>query len=115
MDPDQVEYFREGIKKAKNGTAKATDIGDFTSIGFWNNILEFISVTIKLAEFGGSFHEESPSYPLGALVSDIGGALGLVLGLSILDLLVCSSNFVRKGINGLFAIKRKHDECRNVN
>ena len=28
MDPDQVEYFREGIKKAKNGTAKATDIGD---------------------------------------------------------------------------------------
>ena len=117
MDPDQVEYFREGIKKAKNGTAKATDIGDwiFTSIAFWNNSLEFISVTIKLAEFGGSFHEESPSYPLGALVSDIGGALGLVLGLSILDLLVCSSNFVRKGINGLFAIKRKHDECRNVN
>ena len=77
-------------------------------------VSEFISVTIKLAEFGGTFHEESPSYPLGALVSDIGGALGLVLGLSILDLLVCSSNFVRKGINGLFAIKRKHDHCRNV-
>ena len=44
-----------------------------------------------MSEFGGTYQRESAAYPLGALFSDIGGALGLVLGLSILDLLVRSS------------------------
>ena len=27
MDPDQVEYFRDAVKQAKNGTANGTDVG----------------------------------------------------------------------------------------
>ena len=34
MDPDQVEYFRDAVKQAKNGTANGTDVG--------KNILSFI-------------------------------------------------------------------------
>ena len=43
------------------------------------------------------------------MVSDIGGALGLVLGLSILDLLVFASNFMRTGVSGLVTLKKELD------
>ena len=29
MDPDQVEYFRDAVKQAKNGTANGTDFKTF--------------------------------------------------------------------------------------
>ena len=58
-------------------------------------VLAFISVKLKMAEDGDVINEEIPSYPFGALVSDIGGAMGLLLGLSVLDLLVYSGTVVR--------------------
>ena len=79
-----------------------------------NITLEFISITLKLSEFGGVFHEELPAYSFGALVSDIGGALGLVLGLSIVDFLVCSGNMLRKGFNKLASMKRKQTFLKKV-
>ena len=33
-------------------------------------------------------YEETPSYTLGKLIADIGGTLGLILGLNILEILV---------------------------
>ena len=39
--------------------------------------LDFVSVDLKLSEYGGTLHREVEAYSLGALVSDIGGALGL--------------------------------------
>ena len=55
--------------------------------------IELIQVTLKLSESFGFLYEEVPSYSTGHLVSDIGGALGLVLGLSILDCLVFEFHF----------------------
>ena len=59
-------------------------------------------MTIKVSKFGGTFHEESATYPFGTLISDVCGALGLVLGLSILDFVVFSSNFMGKAVYWLF-------------
>ena len=64
-----------------------------------------MSVSVKLAEKGNLVREE-PTYQFDALVSDIGGALGLVLGLSILDLLLFSTNLVRKFFNTFFGLLR---------
>ena len=60
---------------------------------------------MKLAEKGNLVREE-PTYQFDALVSDIGGALGLVLGLSILDLLLFSTNLIRKFFNTFFGLLR---------
>ena len=49
---------------------------------------------------------EEPTYKFGALVSDIGGALGLICGLSILDLLIFVTNFVKKVINNSISLFR---------
>ena len=82
MDPDQVDYYRMVI-------ANVTGSNDISDMGQWRFyhsknklLLEFVSVDLKLSEYGGTMHEESEAYPLDSLVSDIGGALGLVLGLS---------------------------------
>ena len=72
-------------------------------VTYW---IGFVSVTIKLAEQNGVIREQ-PTYQFGALVSDIGGALGLICGLSILDLLVFVTNFFRKILHGLGLVKRK--------
>ena len=62
---------------------------------FIYTFIEFVTVSVKLAEQNGIIREES-TYTLNSLVSDIGGALGLVLGLSILDLLIPVSDLLRK-------------------
>ena len=54
-----------------------------------------MTVSLKLAAQTGIIREE-PTYSFTSLVSDIGGALGLVLGLSILDLLIPVSDLLRK-------------------
>ena len=56
-----------------------------------------------MAEESDQLNDELPSYTFDALISDIGGAMGLLLGLSILDLCVFSSNVIR----GLVTFKRK--------
>ena len=53
-----------------------------------------MSVTLKLAETNGYVFEESPTYSFGNLVSDIGGALGLILGLSVLDIILMPSKII---------------------
>ena len=66
-----------------------------TTLYFIYTFIEFVTVSVKLAEQNGIIREES-TYTLNSLVSDIGGALGLVLGLSILDLLIPVSDLLRK-------------------
>ena len=90
MDPEQIKNFRKRVTKGKNADDK--DLGQLNlKPKNWTLFLEFVSLSIKMSEFGGIYERESAAYPLGALFSDIGGALGLVLGLSILDLFACSS------------------------
>ena len=60
----------------------------------FNNFIEFITVSVRLAEQNGIIREE-PTYTFDSLVSDIGGALGLILGLSVLDLLLPVSDLLR--------------------
>ena len=59
-----------------------------------------MTVSLKLAAQTGIIREE-PTYSFTSLVSDIGGALGLVLGLSILDLLIPVSDLFRKSCHML--------------
>ena len=47
-----------------------------------------ISTTIRMAEVVGTLYEERPNYTFNELVADIGGSLGLVLGLSMIDIFV---------------------------
>ena len=49
-----------------------------------------------MAEVTGTVHEENPVYSRDALISDIGGALGLVLGLNVLDAIVFSGVVIKK-------------------
>ena len=65
--------------------------------------LALVSVTIKLAEQNGVIRE-APAYKFDALVSDIGGALGLICGLSILDLLIFVTNIVRNLMNQIYKL-----------
>ena len=62
-----------------------------------------MAFSLKLTEHNGLIREE-PTYKLGALVSDIGGALGLICGLSILDILFIVTNFVKKAIKRFFGL-----------
>jgi len=57
--------------------------------------LVLVSTTLKVAELSKVVFEETPNYTSEQLVSDIGGALGLALGLNILDLLMFSGSFAK--------------------
>ena len=63
---------------------------------------ELITATLKIAEVSGIVHEESPVYSKEALISDIGGALGLVLGLNLLDFLVCSGIVFKEKVDAFW-------------
>ena len=54
-----------------------------------------ISAKIRLAEEVGTLYEEREDYSVFELFSDIGGALGLVLGLSLIDIMVFGRHAVR--------------------
>ncbi|CBY14014.1 unnamed protein product [Oikopleura dioica] len=53
-----------------------------------SNQLSLISTQLKMAEVVGTIYQERPNYTINELVADIGGSLGLVLGLSMIDMLV---------------------------
>ena len=61
------------------------------------SIAETFKVTTKLrqAEKAKIVYEENPNYTRGALIADFGGAMGLMLGLNILDVLVFSGSIVK--------------------
>ena len=58
-----------------------------------------------MGELQDTINEERPVYTFGALTSDIGGAMGLLLGLSVLDLLMFSSLAIRKVASGVITAK----------
>ena len=76
--------------------------------------IELIQVTLKLSESFGFLYEEVPSYSTGHLVSDIGGALGLVLGLSVLDCLVFAGIVLRKALRAMSKFSRSFQNTFNV-
>ena len=69
---------------------------------------------LKLAEVSGIIYEETPTYSAGLLVFYIGGTLGLLLGLSILDLMMFSSLVFKKCIRGLEYLRHKMIRIKSV-
>ena len=63
--------------------------------------IEVVSTTIQLADMEGEFYEERPAKTFNELVADIGGSLGVVLGLSLIDVLVFGrwlTNFIKRRV-----------------
>ena len=58
---------------------------------------KLLPVTTKLrqAEKAKIVYEENPNYTRGALIADFGGAMGLMLGLNVLDVLVFSGSIIK--------------------
>ena len=54
--------------------------------------LALVATTLKVAEKSKILYEESPNYTEEELVADIGGSLGLILGLNLLDVLIFSGS-----------------------
>ena len=73
-----------------------------------------MTATLKIAEVTGIIHEESPVYSKEALISDIGGALGLILGLNLLDVVVCSGMALKKLIYAIIFFYRGMGKAQKV-
>ena len=54
--------------------------------------LALVATTLKVAEKSKILYEESPNYTEEELLADIGGSLGLILGLNLLDVLIFSGS-----------------------
>ena len=65
-------------------------------------LLELITTTLKVAEMSKVVYEELPNYTKEELYADIGGALGLILGLNVLDVLVFSGALIKRLTLGWF-------------
>ena len=68
-----------------------------------------VSAIIHISEIANELHEESPTYSTTNLLSDLGGALGLCLGLSIWTILkaMCKCKMLnRVSVVNIFLISR---------
>ena len=54
-----------------------------------------ITTKLKLAEKSKIIYDEHPNYTKAELLADIGGSLGLILGLNLLDVFVFSGSLMR--------------------
>ena len=59
------------------------------------NDLVLITTQLKVAEMAKVVYEEKSVYTKEELLADIGGALGLILGLNLLDVLVFSGSLCK--------------------
>ena len=78
-----------------------------------------MTTKLRQAEKAKIVYEENPNYTRGALIADFGGAMGLMLGLNILDVLVFSGSVlkliakkIRKGLKSSFWSRQSGDEIR---
>ena len=104
MDKATAAYFRMNAAKQMKGKKNMSELGKLylliANVGdknFGDNCcdqfdkkqyLALVTTKLKLAEKSKIIYEEQPNYTKEELLADIGGALGLFLGLNLLDVLL---------------------------
>ena len=100
MDKAQADYFRSVASKgSQKSDVNMSELGKLVSC--WSQSWKFdntelITTTLKVAEMSKVVYEELPNYTKEELLADIGGALGLILGLNVLDVLVFSGALMKR-------------------
>ena len=106
--PQGIEYTKlkyQGIKLLEATKNTSDHLGKQTN-AFWkvssnfSSPLAAISTTIQIADMMGIYYEERPDYLFNELVADVGGSLGVILGLSLVDILI----FGRRFTNGFWPL-----------
>jgi len=113
MDKAQRDYLQNVVRHDTFMAHSQVNMSD----------LVLVTTKLKIPDMSRTVYEENPKYTKEELLADIGGALGLILGLNLLDVLVFSGSvmkvFTKKIVGGIRYLndkkkKYKYETKQNI-